>query len=189
MSERSRRFRFGGFEGVARPMRRCQMCEVHTVAGHAIAGGRTGGADFAIGEFLRNVWGACMGARGRTGRKSGTSVHGLGDVGQGIVTDCGRSRLEKGCLDGCRWSAVLSRPELVVRPTARKCRESMEAALRVGLVHIGYALNKPRITSRRARYPCSPCVRKIVVWRTNLEVTPSTTGISDHDEISAGSGP
>ena len=49
MSARSRRFRFGGFEGEARPVRRCQMCEVHTIAGHAIAGGRTAGVDFAIG--------------------------------------------------------------------------------------------------------------------------------------------
>ena len=69
-------------------MRRCQMCEVHTVAGRAIAGGRTGGVDFAIGEFLRSWW-ALAWVRGRVGtdgeKERGDLWHGLGRVGQAIV--------------------------------------------------------------------------------------------------------
>ena len=84
MSARSRRFRFGGFEGVARPVCRCQMCEVHTVAGHALARGRTGGVDFAIGEFLRSVWAHAWVRGDRRGERAGRLWHGLGDVGQRI---------------------------------------------------------------------------------------------------------
>ena len=61
-------------------------CEVYSVVADAKAWGQTGGADFAIGEFLRSGCGcggwAALG--GLTGRKSVGGVwHGVGDVGQG----------------------------------------------------------------------------------------------------------
>ena len=102
MSGRSRRFRFGGFKGVARPMCRCQMCEVHTVAGHAIAGGRTGGVDFAIGEFLRSAGVGALARGDGRGERARRLWHGLACVGQGIVADCRQANYGGAQLDSCR---------------------------------------------------------------------------------------
>ena len=64
------------------------MCEVHTVAGHAIAGGRTGGVDFAIGEFLRSVRALAWVRGDGRGERAAGLWHGLTDVGQEIVAEC-----------------------------------------------------------------------------------------------------
>jgi hypothetical protein len=49
-----RRSRHCGSAATWAEPRRCERCEVHTVADHAFAWARKGGADFAIGDFLRS---------------------------------------------------------------------------------------------------------------------------------------
>mgnify|MGYP003670326256 CR=1 FL=1 len=64
-------------------------CEVYSVVADAKAWVQTGGADFAIGEFLRSGWvrraGRRVGREADGEKERGGVWHEVGDVGQGFL--------------------------------------------------------------------------------------------------------